>query len=240
MQLTDVARHLPEAVWHLFQPLLPPVVWCGNGRLPARNSDCLPAVFSVLVSGSAWRRLPTGFPSYKTVRRRRAVWLPLDTCRTAWQQLASRYEALPGIHGDQLLLDGANSRHKGGEQTGPSPVERGQCGTAFHLAGDARARPLGAVVTVEARSMPRAQADGADGNQPTPARAQRAGCRLPAPQRGQRQPGVGPMRHAVERCHNFFAQFGRVFRRFDRSVRRYLAWIDMAACVILLRSGFVS
>ena len=96
------------------------------------------------------------------------------------------------------------------------------------------------VAPVEERSLPRAQADGAYGNQPTQARAQRAGFRLYAPKRGQRQPGVGTIRNAVERCHNFFAQFGRVFRRFDRSARRYLAWIEMAACVILLRSGFVS
>ena len=97
-----------------------------------------------------------------------------------------------------------------------------------------------AVAPVEERSLPRAQADGAYGNRPTQARAQRAGFRLQAPRRGQRQPGVGTIRHAVERCHNFFAQFGRVFRRFDRSARRYLAWIEMVACVILLRSGFVS
>ena len=94
MKLTDFARHLPEEVWHLFQPLLPPVVWCGNGRPPASNSDCLQAVFSVLASGIAWRMLPNGFPSYKTVQRRLKVWLQLDTFRTAWQQLAYRYEAL--------------------------------------------------------------------------------------------------------------------------------------------------
>ena len=93
--------------------------------------------------------------------------------------------------------------------------------------------------TREARSLPRAQADGATGiGRHTT--AQRAGFRLHAPARGQRQPGVGTIRNAVERCHNFLAQFGRVFRRFDRSPRRYLAWIEMAACVILLRSGFVS
>ena len=96
------------------------------------------------------------------------------------------------------------------------------------------------MATVEERSLPRAQAHGAYGNQPTQARAQQAGFRLQAPKRGLRQPGVGTIRNAVERCHNFFAQFGRVCRRFDRSARRYLAWIEMAACVILLRSGFVS
>jgi glycogen phosphorylase len=31
-----------------------------------------------------------------------------------------------------------------------------------------------------------------------------------------------------------------VFRRFDRSARRYLGWLELAACIILLRSGFVS
>jgi len=114
MKLTDFARQLPEEVWELFQPLLPPVVWCGNGRPPASTYDCLHAVFYVLVSGIAWRMLPQGFPSYKTVQRRLKVWLQLDTFRTAWQQLAQRYEALHGINWDQLLLDGAKKPAKKG------------------------------------------------------------------------------------------------------------------------------
>jgi transposase len=102
--------------------------------------------------------------------------------------------------------------------------------------------PLAAqrVALVEARSLPHAPADGAYGNRPTQERARRAGFRLQASKRGAGQAGVGKMRNVVERCHNFFAPFGRVFRRFDRSARRSLAWIEMAACVILLRSGFVS
>ena len=80
------------------------------------------------------------------------------------------------------------------------------------------------VPEVEWRSLPRAQADGAYGNAPSRERAQRAGLRLQAPTRGQARPGVGKLRNAVERCHNFFAQFGRVFRRVDRSARHYLGW----------------
>jgi transposase len=122
MKLTDFARHLPEEVWHLFEPLLPPVVWCGNGRPPASNSDCLHAVFYVLVSGIAWRMLPTGFPSYKTVQRRLKVWLQCDAFRTAWQQLAHRYEALQGINWDQLLLDGSKKpSKKGANRPAPAP-----------------------------------------------------------------------------------------------------------------------
>jgi transposase len=96
------------------------------------------------------------------------------------------------------------------------------------------------VAQVDPRSLPHAQADGAYGNQPTQERANRAGFRMQAPKRGKSRPGVGKIRNAVERCHNFFAQFGRVFRRFDRSAHNYMGWLEMAACVILLRSGFVS
>jgi transposase len=89
------------------------------------------------------------------------------------------------------------------------------------------------------RGRPTAQADGAYGNAPSRQRAAAAGFRLRAPGRGQTRAGVGKVRNAVERCHNFFAQFGRVARRFDRSARRYLGWLQLAACVIFIRSGFV-
>jgi transposase len=89
------------------------------------------------------------------------------------------------------------------------------------------------------RSLPRATADGAYNNRPTRQRAKAAGFRLQAPKRGQRASGLGKIRNAVERCHNFFAQFGRIARRWDRSARRFLGWVQLAACVIFIRSGFV-
>ena len=90
------------------------------------------------------------------------------------------------------------------------------------------------------RDCPRAPPDGAYGNGPSQEGAERAGLRLQAPQRGKAQAGGGKMRNAVARCHNFLAQFGRSFRRFARSARHYWGWRELAACVILLRSGFVS
>ena len=95
------------------------------------------------------------------------------------------------------------------------------------------------VRVVDVRSLPGAIGDGGYGNGPSRERAKNAGFRLRAPGRGQKQPGVGKIRNAVERCHNFFAQFGRIARRFDRSAKRFLGWIQLAACVILVRSGFV-
>jgi hypothetical protein len=95
------------------------------------------------------------------------------------------------------------------------------------------------VRVVDVRSLPGAVGDGGYGNGPSRERAKAAGFRLRAPSRGQKQPGVGKVRNAVERCHNFFAQFGRVARRLDRSAKRFLGWIQLAACIILIRSGFV-
>lgn len=95
------------------------------------------------------------------------------------------------------------------------------------------------VAEVDERGLPTAQADGSYGNGPTRRRARAAGFRLRAPQRGQKQSGIGTIRQSVERCHNFFAQFGRVARRWDRSARRFLGWVQLAACIIFIRSGFV-
>jgi len=112
MQLTDFARQVPDEVWRLFEPILPPVVWCGYGCPPYDNRECLHAVLYVLVTGIGWRMLPSGFPSYKTVQRRLTLWLELDAFRTAWRQLAQRYEALQGINWDEVLLDGSKKPAK--------------------------------------------------------------------------------------------------------------------------------
>jgi transposase len=93
------------------------------------------------------------------------------------------------------------------------------------------------------RDLPHARADGAYGNRPSKERAAKAGFRMEAPKRGRtRQPGVGRIRCAVERCHAFLSQFGRLARRLDRKSERYLGWVQLAACVIFLRhdaNGFV-
>ena len=58
--------------------------------------------------------LPSCFPSYKTIQRRLKRWLQRDAFRTAWRQLAQRYEQLHGINWDQVLLDGSKKPSKKG------------------------------------------------------------------------------------------------------------------------------
>ena len=157
---------------------------------------------------------------------------------------------------------------KGGDATGPSPVDRGKCGTNIHLLSDGRSMPLGAAITGanaadgsqtglvlqqlvvhppeaessanESLSKAALHGDGAYGNAPARNAADVAGFRMLAPSRGQtRLPGVGRIRSAVERCHAMLSQFGRVVRRWDRAAWRYLAWVQLAACFIFVRRGFV-
>lgn len=95
------------------------------------------------------------------------------------------------------------------------------------------------VERADMRDLPSVKADGAYGNSPTTQRAAGAGFRMRAPKRGQtRTPGIGRVRCAVERGHSFLSQFGRVVRRYDRCNRRYLGWVEMAACIIFIRGGF--
>ena len=89
------------------------------------------------------------------------------------------------------------------------------------------------------RDLPSARGDGAYGNEPTRQRAAANGFRMRAPSRGQtRLSGIGRIRNAVERGHAFLSQFGRIVRRLDRIVLRYLGWVQLAACVIFIRAGF--
>ena len=121
MELKDIARQLPDEIWTVFEPLLPPVVWVGNGRKPCSNRECLHGILYVLVTGIPWEMMPQGFPSYKTCEKRFKDWLERGIFQQAWRILAERYECLRGINWDQLCVDG--SKHpskKGANRPGPA------------------------------------------------------------------------------------------------------------------------
>ena len=114
MRLSDIGRRLPEDIWAIFEPVLPAVVWAGNGRPPVGNRECLHARLDVRASGVGWEFLPWCFPSYKTVQRRLTHGLREDAFLGAWRELARRYERLHGINWDQILLDGSKKPSKKG------------------------------------------------------------------------------------------------------------------------------
>jgi transposase len=117
MKLTDFVADVPDDVWAVFEPVLPPVVWKGVGCKPYSNRECLHALLYVLIAGVGWEFLPKTFPSYKTVQRRLKAWLARDCFHAAWRQLAQRYVRLHGVNWDQVLLDGSKKPAKKGART---------------------------------------------------------------------------------------------------------------------------
>jgi transposase len=121
MTLESLARRLPDEVWSAFEPVLPRVTWCGNGRKPCSNRACLHAVIYIAITGIGWKMLPPCFPCYKTVQSRLAAWLATDAFAAVWAGCAARYNALHGINFDQLSIDGARKpAKKGAEQVVPT------------------------------------------------------------------------------------------------------------------------
>jgi transposase len=93
---------------------------------------------------------------------------------------------------------------------------------------------------VDRRALPYLRGDCTFAKVPAYAGAKREGYRMWAPDKnaGQSRRGLGTVRLAVERTHALINQFGRIFRRLDRIAGRYLAWVQLACCLIYLRRGF--
>ena len=98
-----------------------------------------------------------------------------------------------------------------------------------------------AQIIADERALPYTRGDGNFANK-APAReaARRNGFRLWAPdvRQGQSRRGLGRVRSCVERAHALLNQFGRVYRRWDRSAKSYLGWVQLASCLIFMRQGF--
>jgi len=92
----------------------------------------------------------------------------------------------------------------------------------------------------DVRALPYLRADGNFAKVPTRLQAKQQGYRLWAPQKskGQSRRGLGIIRSSVERGHALLNPFGRIFRRMDRRQGRYLAWVQLASCIIFMRQGF--
>ena len=132
MKLHTIARRLPEEIWAIFEPLLPSVVWCGDGRPPASNHHCLHGLLYVLITGIGWEYVPPA-----SLRPDPQGTLPgLAGARPLAHRLAAAGPTLRATARHQRdknppgrLQEAVKKR---GVNTGPGPVDRSQCGTAIH------------------------------------------------------------------------------------------------------------
>ena len=150
---------------------------------------------------------------------------------------------------------------KGGSATGPSPVDRGRCGSKYHLLTDAGGVPLAWTLTGANRN---------DGTQllllleaippvrGRPGPPKRRPLRLVAdrgydqelyrrqlralgvtPLIARRQTvhgsGLGSWRWVVERTFAWLHQYRRLHVRYDRSATTHEALLNLACCLICFR-----
>jgi len=94
---------VPDALWHLIQPMLPPLPPRPNGGRPrVPDRACLTGILFVLRSGMPWEMLPhelgCGSGRWRWVVERTLAWL------FQFRRIRVRYERRADIHAAFLTL----------------------------------------------------------------------------------------------------------------------------------------
>jgi len=143
---------LPDELWAIIEPLLPPLPPPGpkGGRPPVGHREALTGILFVLKTGIPWEDLPCemGCGSGMTCWRRLRDWQADGTWDKIHKVLLDKLRGADKIDWSRALIDSSSVRAAyGGGATGPSPVDRGKPGTKHHLITDAKGIPLTSSVT---------------------------------------------------------------------------------------------
>lgn len=137
---------LPEPLWLLVEPLLPPhPPRPHGGRPPVSHRQVLTGILFVLRTGIPWDYLPRelGCGSPSTLWRRLRDWQQAGVWQAIHHALLGWLARLDGVDWSHALVDSSSVRAVGaGEATGPSPVDRRKAGSKRHVITDGRGTPL--------------------------------------------------------------------------------------------------
>ncbi|WP_413100083.1 IS5 family transposase [Streptomyces sp. Inha503] len=144
--MTVVERLVPDELWELFCRVVPvaPSRPQGGGRRRYGDREVLAAIIFVANTGCTWRQLPPVFgPAGTTAHRRFTEW----SRQRVWAKLHRLVLDELGAEGEldwsRCAIDSVNMRAvKGGNLTGPNPVDRGKKGAKIHLITDRSGLPL--------------------------------------------------------------------------------------------------
>lgn len=260
-----VERLVPEELREVFQRVVPPAPRRpqGGGRRRYGDREVLAAIIFVATTGCTWQQLAPVFgPSGPTAHRRFAEW----TAAQMWARLHRLVLDELGARGEldwsRCAIDSVSVRaSKGGELTGPNPVDRGKCGAKIHLLVDCAGLPLSvgisAVNTHDKLALeplvrgiaPIRSRRGARRRRPAKLHGDK-GYDYPDLRRWLRERGITPRiarrgiessgrperhRWVVERTVSWLSGCRRLHRRYERKPEHFLAFVGIAATLICHR-----
>jgi transposase len=101
-------REIPEDLWKLIEPLLPPDKPPGaNGRPRAPNRMVLNGILYVLRTGCQWKMVPRQYSSGSTCHLRFQTWVRAGVFEKVWRVCFQHYNNLQGIDWRFQSLDSA-------------------------------------------------------------------------------------------------------------------------------------
>lgn len=256
-----------DDLWRRVEPLLPehPRRADGRGRPWRDDRKALCGILFVLHTGLPWEWLPQelGFGSGMTCWRRLRDWQDAGVWSRLHRLLLEELHQAGQIDWERAAVDGSHVRAmKGGEHTGPSPVDRARPGSKHHLIVEGRGIPLAASLTggnrhdstqlfdlidkiprVRGRSRGRPRSKPktlyADRAYDYPAfrrRLRRRGIQPKIAKRGVAHgSGLGKVRYVVERTFAWLHGMRRLRVRYERRADIHQAFLNLGICIITLR-----
>lgn len=218
----------------------------------------------MLYTGIAWRHLPPelGFGSGVTCWRRFRRWTEAGVWNQLHRIMLAELHRAGRIDWSTACLDASHLKaKKGGDHTGPSPVDRGKTGTKHHIACDSSGIPLAVIITggnvpdistavdlvesippVAGRvGHPRRRPETILTDGGYDSRSFRDWLRSKQiepviPQRGRKRIiGLGRIRWVVEQTIAHFHQFRRLATRWERLAHLHHGFTKLAAALICWR-----
>jgi len=255
---------LPPELWDRIKDLLPEPKSPSpeGGRPPVPNRIALEGILFVLRTGIPWEYLPSGFGcSGMTCWRRLRDWQAAGIWSRLHLMLLRELQEADKIDWSRALIDSSHVRALGGgEETGPSPVDRRKLGSKHHILVDAHGIPLAAHLTAanvpdvaqlvplvadipsvsgkrgRPKSRPKAlQGDRGYDSDPGRWILRWLGIKpVIARRRTENGSGLGTTRWPVERTISWFHNFGRLRIRRDRRSDIHKAFMALGMSLICL------
>ena len=100
-------REIPDDLWNLIEPILPPDTPPGaNGRPRVANRTVLNGILYVLRTGCQWKMVPRQYSSGSTCHLRFQTWVRAGVFERIWRACLKHYDDLQGIDWRFQSLDG--------------------------------------------------------------------------------------------------------------------------------------